>query len=276
MFRRTETTSELTSLRRAAANAPVLSAEIERELARAAQLGDADALNRLVCSHIRFVFSIAADYLRFGVPLDELVSEGMLGLLMAARRFDPERGVRLSAYAAYWIRMKLRRFTLHNRRMVRPPSSRRARAIMASLASVEQQLSQEQGTVPDGETVAQQLGASTSDVEAMRSALHGRDTVLSSVDLQEAGSVALASEEPSPEALAETHERQAHHQALLMRAFEQLKPRERAVLQRRWLADDARSLSAIGADLGVSRERVRQIEARGYQKLRDAVLGSVA
>jgi RNA polymerase sigma-32 factor len=212
---------------------------------------------------------------RFGVPLDDLVSEGMVGLVTAARRYDPERGVRLSAYAAYWIRMKLRRFTLHNRRMVRPPSTRRGRAVMASLANVEHQLSQAQGADPDRETVAQHLGASPSEVEEMRLALRGRDAVLSGGDTQESG-IALVSEEPSPEALAETHEREAQAKALLTRALERLKPRERAVLQLRFLADEAPSFSAIGADLGVSRERVRQIEARGYEKLREAVLGSVA
>lgn len=275
MFRSSNTAGQLTGLRRAAASSPMLSVELEQELARRAGRGDAEAFERLISAHIRLVFAVAGDYVRFGVSLDELVSEGMVGLVTAARRYDPERGVRLAAYASYWIRMKLRRFTLHNRRMVRPPASRRGRAVMASLANVEHELAQAYGAPPDRETLAQHLGASAIEVEEMRLALRGRDAALSGGDTQESG-IALASDEPSPEALAETHELQAQNEALLMRAFGHLKPRERDVLMRRHLAQEAPSLSAIGAELGISRERVRQIEARGYEKLREAVLRSVA
>src|ERR1700755_2272762 len=110
MLRQSKTAGELTTLRRAAASSPLLTPELEQELARAAQRGDTHAFDRLIRSQIRFVFAVAADYERFGVPIDELVSEGMLGLVTAARRYDPERGVRLFVYAAYWIRMRLRRF----------------------------------------------------------------------------------------------------------------------------------------------------------------------
>src|SRR4051794_23077945 len=137
MFRRSNRAGDLASLRQATADAPPLTLEGEQRLARAALRGDAAAFDRLVRSHIRLVFAMAAEYRRFGIPMNELVSEGMLGLVTAARRFDPDRGARLGVYAAHWIRAKLRRFTLNNRRMVGPPSTRRGRALMGSLSRTE-------------------------------------------------------------------------------------------------------------------------------------------
>src|SRR5690349_139593 len=117
-------------LLRANAVTEPLTAEQEAQLVRRAQQGDARAAHRLVTTHLRFVFSIADQFVRYGQPFEELVSEGLLGFAEAVRRFDPERGPRLAGYAALWIRALLRRYTLQNRRIVRPPSSRNARKVI--------------------------------------------------------------------------------------------------------------------------------------------------
>jgi RNA polymerase sigma-32 factor len=276
MYTRRGRNDELSSLRRAGAQPALLTFEEEQHLARAARAGDAAAFDRLVRSHLRLVLAIAAEYRRFGAALNDLVGEGTLGLVIAARRFDPERGVRLAAYAAHWIRALLRRFTLANRRIVGSPSTRRGRHLIGSLARTERELAQASGQKPDRQTLAQRLDVSESDVAEVQLALHARDAVVSRGDPTEHDSVELVSREPSPEAIASSTEERAEVEALLGRALERLAPRERAIVTERRLRAEPPTLDHIGRSLGVSRERVRQLEARGYQRLCEAVLESVA
>lgn len=276
MLRRSKPAHEFSGLRRAAASAGHLTLEEEQALARAAQRGDAKAFERLVVSHIHLVFAMAAEYSRFGSPMNELVSEGLLALTTAARRFDPDRGARLAVYAAHWIRAYLRRFTLSNRRMVGPPSTRQGRALLATMARTERALTQAIGVTPDSEALARHLGVSAHEVDEVKLALHGRDKPVSDTVRPEGSSVALVSDEPTPECVAERNERERQSHALLSRAFETLESREREILRARSLRDDAPSLTELGAGFGISGERVRQIEVRGFQKLRAAVLECVA
>jgi RNA polymerase sigma-32 factor len=258
-------------LRRAARSTPLLAAEEERELARRIQAGNGAALDALVCAHLRLVYAIAGSFRATGARNDDLVSEGSLALVIAARRFDPRHGLRFSTYAGYWIRALLRRFSLLDRRIVRPPSTRDARRVLANLNRSERKLSQESGSAPDQDAIAQELGVTTSEVEQAALALYSRDLPIGSGE----GAVDVATAEADPETLvARAEERQANS-AQLSHALDALNERERDIVQARYLREIPASLAAIGSDLGLSRERVRQIESRAYAKLQ-AVLASVA
>ena len=125
--------SGLEALMAAARRAPLLTMEEETQLARRAAAGCERSFEKLLRCHLRLVLTLARDFRAYGLPLQDLVSEGLLGLVEAARRFDPDRGVRLAAYAAWWIRAFIRRYTIFNRRIVRTPSTRHGRRLLASL-----------------------------------------------------------------------------------------------------------------------------------------------
>ena len=206
----------------------------------------------------------------------DLVSEALLAVVTAARRFDPDRGARLAPYAAYWIKSRLRRFTLATRRLVAPPSTRKTRLVVANLARAKRELTQALGAVPDREALAEYLGVSAQEVAEVEAALYTRDAAVSGGRRFEHGSVELSSPEPSPESIVAQAERQRELHALLERGLRMLGSRERAIVEARHLQTEPPTLDHIGHRLHVSRERVRQLEARGYRKLRAAVLDSVA
>ena len=156
--------SGLEALLQAAKKAPMLTAEEELRLAKEASAGSGAGFERLLKSHLRLVLTIAHEFSAYGLPLDDLVSEGLLGLVEAARRYDPERGVRLAAYAAWWIRAYMRRYTIFNRRIVRTPSSRHGRKLLANLRRIQREVAQTTGERPDAETVAKLLGVGVRDV----------------------------------------------------------------------------------------------------------------
>jgi RNA polymerase sigma-32 factor len=257
------------ALIRASKKAPILSPKDEVRLARSAKCGDKSAFEALLISHLRLVLTIAHEFGTYGLPSDELVSEGLLGLVEAARRFDPERNVRLAAYAAWWIRAYMRRYTIANRRIVRTPSSRHGRKLLANLRRTQRELTQAHGEAPDVETVAKTLGVPIRDVDEMEGALSGRD-IACGTDFENRA-LELRSETPSPEAAVADVEQQQRSAALLQRALRCLSMRERQIVKQRCLAESAPSLAAIGRNLGLSRERVRQIEQRAHSKLRQAL-----
>jgi RNA polymerase sigma-32 factor len=254
---------------KAARHAPLVSAEEELRLARAARLGSKPAFEALIRAHLRLVLSMAHEFASYSLPLDELVSEGLLGLVEAARRYDAERGVRLAAYATWWIRAYMRRFTIANRRIVRTPSSRHGRKLLANLRKTQRALQQETGEAPDRDKIAQVLGVGVRDVDEMECALSGRD-------------VPCGPEEPSreheesPETLVAAAEEQRSSESALHCALELLNQRERRIVEERYLTDNSASLASLGRDLGLSRERVRQIEHRAHDKMRDAMLAAIA
>jgi RNA polymerase sigma factor (sigma-70 family) len=201
MYPKTAKDSDVDNLRRAVSSSKVLAPEEEQQLAIAAQAGDALAFDRLVRAHLRLVFAMASEYRSFGVPIEDLTSEGLLALVTAARRFDPERGSRLAVYAAHWIRARLRRFTLHNRRMVGPPSTRRGRLLIGRLHRAEHELTQAFGEPPDRDAIATYVGMLPQDVEAVELALRARDVSVSDGEQHEPGTVAPISSDTSPEAI---------------------------------------------------------------------------
>jgi len=261
-------------LRSIAASAPMLTADEEVRLARQAQDGSAVARDALVRSHLRLVLAIASNFRTHGVELDDLVSEGLLGMVEAVKRFDPDRGVRLAAYAAWWIRAYVRRFTIVNRRIVRPPSTRNARKVLSHLRSVQRDLTQKNGAAPDSAAVAAALNVDASDVTEMEDVLRGRDVEFGPGPDGAGREFASATATPEDELIASDDQRWA--ETVITQAMAELSPRERDVFAERSLQDAPPSLAAMGSRLGLSRERVRQIHERGYQKVRAAVLSSVA
>lgn len=256
-------------LLRANAVTEPLTAEQERELIRRAQQGDAQAAHRLVTTHLRFVFSIADQFVCYGQPFEELVSEGLLGFAEAVRRFDPDRGPRLAGYAALWIRALLRRYTLHNRRIVRPPSSRNARKVIGNLSRARRELTQELGEEPDTALLARKLGVEISDVEEIDEVMAKRDVPCDRHDLP--GAFEVPSVSPSPEAAVEERELADRRTEAITRALCVLTPRERQIIAERSLNDEPRQLSDLGSELGVSRERVRQIQNKALAKMRGSL-----
>jgi RNA polymerase sigma-32 factor len=257
------------ALLRANAVSEPLSAELERELVRCAQRGDAQAAHRLVTAHLRFVFAIADQFMRYGQPFDELVSEGLLGFAEAVRRFDPDRGPRLAGYAALWIRALLRRYTLHNRRIVRPPSSRNARKVVGNLSRARRELAQELGEEPDAALLARALGVETSDIEEIDQVMGKRDVPCDRQDL--VGAYEVPSTSPSPEAVVAERELAQRRAEAVARALRLLTPRERRIIAERSLQDEPRQLSDLGSELGVSRERVRQLQNQALAKMRGSL-----
>ncbi|HKP58997.1 MAG TPA: sigma-70 family RNA polymerase sigma factor [Polyangiales bacterium] len=245
-------------------------------MARSAQQGDEGAFDRLVRAHVRLVFAMAGEYRSFGAPMADLVGEGLLALVAAARRYDPERGVRLAPYAAHWIKARLRHFTLRTRRIVGPPATRKSRMVVANLTRAKRELSHVLGAEPDREALADYLAVSAQQIADVELALYTHDAAVASEGSFERDGVHLASPEPSPESIFAQAEQSRETHGALQRGLATLSARERAIVEARHLQSEPPTLDHIGRNLQVSRERVRQLEARGYRKLCAAVLDSVA
>jgi RNA polymerase sigma-32 factor len=241
----------------------MLSAEEELRLSTAAKYGSKPAADRLCRSHILLVRRIAKEFSVHGLSAEDVISEGVLGLVEAARRFDPDQGVRFAAYAAYWIRAYIRKFTIRNRRIVRMPETRMSRRLLARLRTTQRDLAQQNGERPDAWAVAEALGCEAWEVEEIEAVLSNYDA-LGGENLDECD-VVLPAQTESPEAIAADDEERARRRAVLHDALQQLPARDRDILYRRYLNDDTASMAEVGKDLGISRERVRQLEQRALQ-----------
>lgn len=259
------------ALRRVAASAPMLDAATERAcLRRVRERDDLEAWRLLVLSHARLVIAIASRYVRRGVSLSDLIAEGNLGLVEAVRRFDVDRDVRFATYATWWIRARVREYALDNRRIVSQPSTRGARRLLGRIGELERALTQQNGRAPTRVELARASGTSPGDVALVQGALGARDMALA--DEQEGG-VQLEDERPTAEASLIDREHLVRVGDAVAHALDTLDRRERAVIKARFLAEDRQTLSLVGAQLGLSRERVRQIEKAAAAKLR-AVLAA--
>ena len=253
-------------LRRIAGETDMLDAATERELLREAVNGSKKAADHLLRAHFRLVLAVARRHEKFGVAMDDLISEGMLALAEALRRFDMSREVRFATYADGWVRAFIRRATLENRRMVPLPSTRAARRLLAHRYRTEEHLSHVLGRNVTREEIAEALSVGVRDVEMMDAALTGRDVAL--VSPGDKAGVDLIDEHASPEENVGNVDESKHQAALIEFALSRLPEREREIITRRFCADDPEALSVIGDSLGVSRERVRQLESRAKMKLR--------
>jgi RNA polymerase sigma-32 factor len=246
-----------------ARHAPNLTAEREVELARAAAAGCRRSTELLVRAHIRLVYAAAGAFRSFGMPMDDLISEGMLALVIAIRRYDPERGVRLGVYALWWIRAYVRRYTISNRHPLRPPLTRNSRRLLARMRDAERKLTAAAGSPPDRHQLAADLHVQVSEVDEVEWLISGRDVAFGG----EYDATAPAGQ-VGREATQEEDVERAEQRARVDRAVAALPPRSRSVIVDHYLAGDGKSLVAISRPMGVSRERVRQLKEDALELLR--------
>lgn len=249
--------------RRAAQKAPFLDAEHERMLLCAAQKGVRSAIEELIESHMRLVVDVASRHARTGLDAHDLISEGVVGLLEAVSRFDLSHHTRFSSYAVWWVRACVRQYAFANRRIVGMPASRGARIVRAGLRAMEGSLSQQLGRPPSRAELAHALGVRPEEVEAVDCALSTWDLSLSLPELNEP-----CDEGPGPESLVADAELETARKRSTQRALDTLSRRERLLVSERLCEDDGKSLTDLGHELGVSRQRAGQILASAREKLR--------
>ncbi|QPC85942.1 RNA polymerase factor sigma-32 [Mesorhizobium sp. NBSH29] len=268
------------SLIRTAMKAPYLSREDEHDLAvRWKECGDQQAMHAITTAHMRLVISMASKFRYFGLSPNDLIQEGHVGLLEAAARFEPERDIRFSTYATWWIRASMQDYILRNWSIVRGGTSSAQKALFFNLRRLRAKLSQGSDPLPGGaiyREISTALGVSEADVAMMDSRLSGPDTSLNAPLVDENGSADrmdfLVADDPLPDAMVEDTIDIERRNLWLRGALEVLNARELKIINERRLQDDGATLEALGAKLGISKERVRQIETRAIEKLRSALM----
>jgi RNA polymerase sigma-32 factor len=257
---------------------PMLEPDEEFMLAKRWQeQGDTEAAHRLVTSHLRLVAKIAMGYRGYGLPLNEIISEGNVGLMQAVKRFDPDRGFRLATYAMWWIRAAIQEYILHSWSLVKMGTTAAQKKLFFNLRRLKGQMQAiDEGDLPP-ETVreiAERLDVTEEDVVDMNRRLAGADHSLN-VPLRAEGDTEwqdwLIDETQSQEVRLADAEEYDHRMSLLHRAMDVLNERERHILTERRLKDEPATLEELSAGYGISRERVRQIEVRAFEKLQRAM-----
>jgi RNA polymerase sigma-32 factor len=238
-----------------------LDRETERELAVRWREGDQEAGRRIVEACLPFVVSVALEYRRWGVPMEDIVQQGNLGLLRAAAKFEPDRDVRLATYAAYWIRAEIREYVVRAYRVVRLGTTKAERRALRAYRTTHES---------DPRKLAELSGLSEERVRMLLPLLAARETSLDGTASGEGASPMdrIASPSPTPEDEAGAAEHQAHAEVAVRAALRRLSERERLIVRERVMTDEPLTLAALGEMLGVSKERVRQLEERAMAKLR--------
>ncbi len=274
-----ETFSDQTLSRRAM-RAELLDAETELALAYAwRDHRDEAALHRLVTAYMRLAISMASKFRRYGAPMNDLIQEAGLGLMKAADKFDPDRGVRFSTYAVWWIKASIQDYVMRNWSMVRTGSTSSQKTLFFNMRRVQARLEREAraaGETLDGhqlrERIAQEVGVSLADVEMMSGRLSGSDLSLNATQSADEDGRAWMDtiEDDSPQAA----ERVAQHRDTeqlrewLVGALSALSARERYIVTERKLREPGRTLESLGEELGLSKERIRQLEAAAFARMR--------
>ena len=271
------------SLSRTAMKAELLDAETELTLAYAwRDKRDEEALHRLITAYMRLAISMASKFKRYGAPMNDLIQEASVGLMKAADKFDPDRGVRFSTYAVWWIKASIQDYVMRNWSMVRTGSTSSQKSLFFNMRRVQARLEREaaaEGRELDRqemrELIAIEVGVPLHDVEMMEGRLSGSDFSLNatqSVD-DEGREWIDALEDDGPQA-AETVENNHDNETLrqwLVTALSALNDREQFIVRERKLRDDPRTLESLGTELGLSKERVRQLEAAAFGKMRKSL-----
>ena len=269
-----------TSMSRHARQAELLDAETEQELARAwRDQRDEHALHRLINAYMRLAISMAAKYKRYGAPMNDLIQEASLGLMKAADKFDPDRGVRFSTYAMWWIKASVQEFVMRNWSMVRTGSTSSQKSLFFNMRRVQAQLEREAaaaGETLDGhqlrQKIAVEVGVPVADVEMMEGRLSGSDFSLNvTQSAEEDGRQwidALEDDGPQAAEQVEVEHDKAQLRDWLAEAMGALNEREQFIIRERRLNREKRTLESLGDELGLSKERVRQLEAAAFQKMR--------
>lgn len=268
---------------RNAMNEPLLEKDYELALARRwRDKQDEAALHELVKSYTRLVVSVASRFRNYGLPMGDLIQEGNVGLMQAASRFDPERDVRFSTYATWWIRSCIQDYILRNWSIVRTGTTAAQKSLFFNLrrlrSRIENKNEQEGLNDDDRAEIAEELNVKISDVETMEGRLSGSDQSLNariSEDGEDEWQSMLSDDGPTPEESALHVMDSKTRSAWLNKALSSLTDREQTIIRQRHLGQDVVTLEALGHELGVSKERVRQLEARAMEKLKTSIEDSV-
>jgi RNA polymerase sigma-32 factor len=271
----------LEAYKRQAQQYPELSAEEERQLAeRYRAENDLDAAFRLIVCNLRLPLKVAYQYTGYGLPIEDLIQEGNVGLMKAAKRFDPSRGVRFFKYALLWIRAEVHDYILRNWRIVRVATTQSKRKLFYKLRSAKKAL--RWLSVSEADEIAQDLGVPTQDVLDMDMRLYATDAAVekhSSEDTERLmpcyDAVVLADRSMAPDRLAENQEHRDQEREQLIDALRELDMRSKDIVVRRWLSNEKTTLQELGDEYGLSAERVRQIEKSAIGKLRQIMSGPI-
>jgi RNA polymerase sigma-32 factor len=262
---------------------PMLEPQEEYMLAKSwREHGDRDAAHRLVTSHLRLVAKIAMGYRGYGLPISEVISEGNVGLMQAVKRFEPDKGFRLATYAMWWIKAAIQEYILRSWSLVKMGTTANQKKLFFNLRKAKSKISAlDEGDLrPDQvASIAKRLGVTEQDVIDMNRRLGG-DASLNAPIREEGDSGEwqdwLVDETPSQERILAENEELDNRRKALSQALSVLNDRERRIFEARRLADDPITLEELAEEFGVSRERVRQIEVRAFEKVQKAVRNRVA
>jgi len=268
------------TLSRKAMKAELLDAETELKLAYAwRDQRDEQALHRLITAYMRLAISMASKFKRYGAPMGDLIQEASLGLMKAADKFDPDRGVRFSTYAVWWIKASIQDYVMRNWSMVRTGSTSSQKSLFFNMRRVQARLEREalaRGEELDRhqmrQMIAMEIGVPLADVEMVEGRLSGSDFSLNATQSSEdEGREWIDTIEDDGVRASEIVETEHDTKALrawLVEALNALNERERFIITERKLRDTPRTLESLGEELGLSKERVRQLEAAAFQKMR--------
>ncbi len=253
---------------------PILSQEEEIRLARSLRDEDnIEAARQLVLSHLRVVIAIARGYKGYGLPQADLIQEGNVGLMKAVKRYDPERGVRLVSFAVHWIKAEIHEFILRNWRLVKIATTKAQRKLFFNLRSMKTVL--DTMNPDEVSAMAKQLGVKAKEVVEMETRFNGRDISLeplSEDDDETFSPIAYLTDGSEPPKLLEAEQTSRLRGKGLEHALSSLDARSRRIIEARWLREkDTATLHDLADELGVSAERIRQIEVKAMQKMRGAM-----
>ena len=268
------------SLTRTAVKAELLDAETELQLAYAwRDSRDEAALHRLITAYMRLAISMAAKFKRYGAPMNDLVQEAGLGLMKAADKFDPDRGVRFSTYAVWWIKASVQDYVMRNWSMVRTGSTSSQKSLFFNMRRVQAQLEREAQQTGENldkhqlnQLIATEVGVPLNDVEMMDGRLSGSDFSLNATQASDEEGREWIETLEDENARADLTVEEEHDQQRLADwigvAMDALNEREQFIVRERKLIESPRTLESLGAELGLSKERVRQLEAAAFGKMR--------
>ena len=265
-------------------NFPMLTPEEEYMLAkRWHEHGDSESAHKLVTSHLRLVAKIAMQYRGYGLPVADLISEGNIGLMKAVKKFDQERGFRLATYAMWWIKASVTEHILRSWSLVKLGTMSAQKKLFFSLRKAKGKmkiLDSGELTPAQAKELAETLNVTDEEIIHMNRRLAARDFSLNAPISSEEETTefqdTLVDETPDPEALASGREEEHIRNELIRNALELLPERERHIFSERRLRDDPVTLESLGKEYGISRERVRQLEVRAFEKVQNAVLEATA
>lgn len=260
---------------------PMLEPDQEFMLAkRFTEHGDAEAAHKLVTSHLRLVAKIAMGYRGYGLPIGEVVSEGNVGLMQAVKRFDPDRGFRLATYAMWWIKASIQEYVLRSWSLVKMGTTANQKRLFFNLRKVKGKISAlEDGDLKPHQVteIATRLNVSEAEVISMNRRLGG-DTSLNATVRQDSESLEwqdwLVDDSDSQEKMLIDSEQKDNRRSMLTDSLDVLNDRERRIFEARRLSEDPITLEMLSQEFGVSRERIRQIEVRAFEKVQEAVVAA--